>query len=291
MHLGDNDNILLAIKLLHTCRLAYYNSHLNSLYATKEQQLIEALGIEEYKVWDSKHIDETTNVETITSQAITGIISNVSNNFIDKIAFISFRGTASYHDVLMDIFSLLPTAFITAKYTTIATSGAGMVHAYTLLRDQGLLKHAIAMSTQYKGLLITGHSLGGALATLLTAELLSDYSNIYTTSPLRLVTFGSPRVFDYKYSKMMDYKYSTCCNYDHYRFINEKDIVTALPFSEFPFKGFLSALKVFVTFICRHHDYMCYYMYTHVHTYIHILYTYAYIILYTHMYVYPTTPI
>ena len=64
--------------------------------------------------------------------------------------------------------------------------------------------------------IICGHSLGGALATLAgsRATHLASHSEVYT--------FGSPRVGNRKWCRHQ--------NFQHYRFVNNNDIVTKVPF-------------------------------------------------------------
>lgn len=62
---------------------------------------------------------------------------------------------------------------------------------------------------------ITGHSLGGALATL-TAKRLNAFME-----PVHCVTFGQPRVGDPQFHGSYQVK--------HHRFVNEQDLVTKLP--------------------------------------------------------------
>lgn len=67
--------------------------------------------------------------------------------------------------------------------------------------------------SQHKELFITGHSLGGALATLATAE----------WGEGTLYTFGSPRVGDPEFAKYFDAMHPS------YRFVNNNDIVPRVP--------------------------------------------------------------
>jgi hypothetical protein len=64
--------------------------------------------------------------------------------------------------------------------------------------------------------IITGHSLGGALATLSL--------RFYDNSDIQLYTFGSPRVGDKKFANNTNIRFKKI-----YRFENTFDIVTALP--------------------------------------------------------------
>jgi len=67
-------------------------------------------------------------------------------------------------------------------------------------------------------LFYTGHSLGGALATLAASMII----------PCAVYTFGSPRVGDTVFAQSLDYV-------SIYRVANNRDLVTALPPSRIPF--------------------------------------------------------
>lgn len=63
-----------------------------------------------------------------------------------------------------------------------------------------------------------GHSLGGAMATICAGRC---YLSHIPSNPLELFTFGSPRVGDKRYINYV--------KIDHYRFVNNNDIVTRVP--------------------------------------------------------------
>jgi triacylglycerol lipase len=68
---------------------------------------------------------------------------------------------------------------------------------------------------------VTGHSLGGAMATLAAGRLLaSDYLD---AKPVALITFGSPRVGNAKYVN------GTLADLTHYRVHNTNDAVPRVP--------------------------------------------------------------
>lgn len=71
---------------------------------------------------------------------------------------------------------------------------------------------------------ISGHSLGGGLTTLF-GYLISDLIDKNIT----LITFASPRVGDKNWANDFNSKK----NLRHYRFVNHKDIVTAMPYVSF----------------------------------------------------------
>jgi len=79
-----------------------------------------------------------------------------------------------------------------------------------------------------KDLYITGHSLGGALATLALTE----------TGQGELYTFGSPRVGDEEFKNIFNHLYKT------YRFQNNNDVVPRVPRSGYKHIGSLRYFTV-----------------------------------------------
>ena len=74
--------------------------------------------------------------------------------------------------------------------------------------------------------LVVGHSLGGALATLCAAELMYTYN----LTDLQLYTFGSPRVGNAAFAEAM--RNSTL---DHKRMTHDRDVVPTVPFEHLGF--------------------------------------------------------
>ena len=73
---------------------------------------------------------------------------------------------------------------------------------------------ALLQRNKQKKVWITGHSLGGAMATLCASRLEEKEPSLYT--------YGSPRVGGQEFCDGMDVK--------HWRFVNNNDIVTKVPF-------------------------------------------------------------
>ena len=94
---------------------------------------------------------------------------------------VAFRTTLTFVDVLHD-FDLRQVKFIGA-----ARVHRGIYRKYMSLRDK---LHALVQLHAPRTLLLTGHSLGGALAALAAVDLHAHYEDV----ELHVVTFGAPRV-------------------------------------------------------------------------------------------------
>jgi len=78
-----------------------------------------------------------------------------------------------------------------------------------------------------KKYIITGHSLGGALASILALQTTHMFGGSAWKNPKSsLITFGQPRVGDAAYAELHDSLIST---YRKLRFVNKADLVTKLP--------------------------------------------------------------
>jgi len=124
-------------------------------------------------------------------------------------ALIAFRGTQEWDDVLVDlnIFS------VERPY--------GSVHKgfYNAFRD---VREALEQELQRLSpsmVMLAGHSLGGALATIAAAE----WSGVYPISSV--YTFGQPAVGKGNFPAFFNAKYKE----KFFRFVNNNDIVTSVP--------------------------------------------------------------
>lgn len=122
---------------------------------------------------------------------------------------LAFRGTeaTSLKDIKADV-----------KAVTTACQTSGQVHsgfkeAFEEVRTP--IENALEIITNDKPLMITGHSLGGALATIATKRL------TFKNGIAGCYTFGSPRVGDDKWISTIKTPI--------YRVVNAADVVTMLP--------------------------------------------------------------
>ena len=141
-------------------------------------------------------------------------IINKSNDFgiilMDKTQrlWIIFRGTQTFNDILNDV-----------QYSQISYGGINVhngFHKLFLSISEQIFKTIDAYKP--KRIIVTGHSLGAAIATLTTNELHRRYPHIQ----LKGVGFASPRVGDHGFAKLFK-------SIDWTNIINIEDIVTQLP--------------------------------------------------------------
>jgi triacylglycerol lipase len=95
----------------------------------------------------------------------------------------------------------------------------GFVNAYFSVRDQ---IHAYIKSQAITSVVATGHSLGGALATLCAVDLQYNFSTQITT--LEAYTYGSPKVGNDGFKDSFNRRVA-----NSYRFVQGMDIVPELP--------------------------------------------------------------
>jgi hypothetical protein len=129
----------------------------------------------------------------------------------------AFRGTEYFKDWLDDF------DFAPAPYSAIP--GRGTVHqgfqiVYQAVRDN-LRKLVQCKAPNCKQLLITGHSLGGALAALSAPDLLNDVAA--NLAPI-VYTWAEPRVGHPDFVRLFDTRVNIC-----FRIVNLSDVVPHLP--------------------------------------------------------------
>jgi len=130
-------------------------------------------------------------------------------------SILAFRGSDSAEDWVSD--------FIAQQVVYRPVRNAGQTHKgftdiYMSARDE--IFSLLEPLDESKPLFITGHSLGGALATLAALDIAN---NTAFSSPI-VYTFGAPRVGDPNFVRAYNYSITS-----HWRFQNEFDIVPHLP--------------------------------------------------------------
>ncbi|KAL0388290.1 UNVERIFIED_CONTAM: Lipase [Sesamum radiatum] len=109
---------------------------------------------------------------------------------------------------------------------------SGFLSAYDSVRTRliSLIKQAIGHRGDSSDLLpkwhiyVTGHSLGGALATLLALELSSSQLAKHGAISVTMYNFGSPRVGNRRFAEVYNEKVK-----DSWRVVNHRDIIPTVP--------------------------------------------------------------
>ncbi|MDM8526731.1 lipase family protein [Anaerolineales bacterium HSG24] len=141
-----------------------------------------------------------------------GIFGNTSNTL-----FLAFRGSeeSGTADWITDL------NFISADYPygggSDITVHAGFIEAYQSIRESVF---KVGKDTPHKKIICTGHSLGGALATLCALDLACNLSGKQVSN----YTYGSPKVGNPDFVKFYNQKVP-----QSYRFVNGPDIVPTVP--------------------------------------------------------------
>ncbi|KAI8367850.1 lipase [Choanephora cucurbitarum] len=118
----------------------------------------------------------------------------------DKTIYLSFRGSISSRNWMTNF---------NYRLTSFSGVPGAKVHSgfYNALKDSSktylpVVKSLLSSNPQYK-IVVTGHSLGGALALLAGVDLLASESNI-TSDNLMIVTYGGPRVGNRKFAEFVE---------------------------------------------------------------------------------------
>jgi hypothetical protein len=152
-------------------------------------------------------------VQTLGDCFVDG--ANTARGFFagnDDFAVLAFRGTEgdNPNDIEADLFALMPEAF------------GGRVHRGFLDYFQSVWWRVAEVAGDYRErhpaseICITGHSLGGALATLAFRALADPHSS--------LITFGCPRVGDEAFCQGVEALAGPC-----HRVVDNQDVVTHIP--------------------------------------------------------------
>lgn len=125
--------------------------------------------------------------------------------FIPKKSTFIFRGTHNITDVFYDL-----------KVSKVERLHKGFFQCFVSIKEK-----LYSQIKECKGdeITFTGHSLGGALATIS-----GNFASQITKKKIRVITFGSPRVGDNEFVKYFNNKV-----YYSRRYVTEKDLIPFLP--------------------------------------------------------------
>jgi hypothetical protein len=145
----------------------------------------------------------------------SGIFGLMGQNLTTKTAFVAFRGTQTFEDWVGDFDALFE------PYRYVANAGqvhVGFQSIYDALHDSVAAGIGNAM-TGCENLLVTGHSLGGALAVVAAPDLAKNLK----LEP-ELITFAGPAAGLSDFARFFDLAIPSC-----YRVVNFWDLVPRLP--------------------------------------------------------------
>ena len=144
---------------------------------------------------------------------------------------ISYRGTESFQDVLTDLkISKVPFPLYRHNIWEAPDVHRGFSRQFESIREPLDLEIEKYLSNFQSGsnsrdkpkVVFTGHSLGGALATLSALYFQCKYPDV----GISCITFGSPRVGDAQFAKLFNEKVRIS-----YRYVNDNDPVPCIPTS------------------------------------------------------------
>jgi pimeloyl-ACP methyl ester carboxylesterase len=131
---------------------------------------------------------------------------------------LAIRGTDNYLEWFTD-FNAFPTHFPPLPGSNVAT---GFYEFYQglqwILPDKSAVDPTSIIQANQEGIVLTGHSLGGAIATLMMASYLAAIPAL----KLSLVTAASPAVGDFQFFTQFNALTS-----NSFRYINELDIIAS----------------------------------------------------------------
>lgn len=148
----------------------------------------------------------------------TNIFGLMGHDTASGTAFLAFRGSSDVADWIAD-FDFFPAPYAPVR-------GFGQVHAgfqevYGCVRA-AIVANLPATTSECRQILITGHSLGAALAVLAAPDVAQGMPP--NTLEPRLTTFGGPRVGVADFKAAFDAAIECC-----YRVVNFLDIVPLVP--------------------------------------------------------------
>ena len=151
-------------------------------------------------------------------------IARTKPNTTDTKLVVAFRGTEGddWKDILADAF-LFKKPWFDASGKSLGKVHSGFAKALLNDRCSGNILAKLetqldGLASEFSSILLTGHSLGAALATL-TA---SYFNQAPISEKIHAYTFGSPRVGNCYFSKQIN-------SIKHDRYVNCSDLVTCIP--------------------------------------------------------------
>ena len=189
-------------------------------------------------------------VHTFIDDKVSDIQVGITINDIDKRICVVFRGSESIkdwcHNMNMCKFNIKDNIRVhKGFYNQLCNNGV-----YDKLLFE--VKELLIKNHEYS-LYLTGHSLGGALATLCGFMFSQELKNKIT-----VISFASPRVGNLEWMKAFEKQE----NLIHYRITNDRDIITVVPVYKYYHVGIMIRLFENSYKIVRDYNKMPWYNYT-----------------------------
>uniref|UniRef100_A0A914N337 Fungal lipase-like domain-containing protein n=1 Tax=Meloidogyne incognita TaxID=6306 RepID=A0A914N337_MELIC len=152
----------------------------------------------------------------------------VAVDFIEKAIVLAYRGTDTKWQLAHEAISLLfedkvPSVF---GYGNVAFYFDDIFNQLDSLNVTEVIYNLIRIYPNYD-LWITGHSLGGALASLAAAKIV--HSRKIPQERIKLMTFGQPRTGDSGFAYEMEKELS----FYNYRVVRGKDVIVHVPHEDY----------------------------------------------------------
>ena len=166
--------------------------------------------------WDCLTCDSMADLDYIINIEDTKAIQGFDRN--TQSIFTAFRGSSNIHNWIENI----QVTRVAPYNDSTITVEKGFYKAYSYVKHE-IFENIQTLSAKYDTtrLLLTGHSMGAAISTLMAYDVINEYPE-YTIS--YLVNFGSPRVGNPAFAK----RFNTY-NIRNYRVTHYYDIVPHVP--------------------------------------------------------------
>jgi len=165
---------------------------------------------------------EIVSTYSVQCDPIDKCFTYVALSHSDKAILIGFRGSMTTAQLLAEGFDSILKPHVKAFGDTQVSEY--FFNAFNLTWDFGLKKDIEELSTKYwqYEIWLSGHSLGGAIASLTATALSYEYP--LTEERIKLYTYGQPRIGDFAYALTHDIIVP-----NSYRVTHSRDLVVNLP--------------------------------------------------------------
>ena len=180
--------------------------------------------LDKLESWDCATCNKSLEMKEVT------IVGNYLMNSFGYVGYsqylneivVAFRGSRNLNNWIQDIKLSMPDCPFPNAPEGVQVH-LGFLESWLFLRDE-VVSSLRRLSTKYRdaSLLITGHSLGGAISSLAAIDLLCNYG--FEFIKWRVMTIGQPRVGNLEFAKWIDQS-----DIIIFRIVNQNDLTPHLP--------------------------------------------------------------